>query len=140
MEYHEHVRADAQGRNQRHWAPPDEQVEEEELALVFAKFDRFAMGVAGGTIMALGVMFLTLFLVIKGGAIVGPNLELLNQYFPGYRVTTAGAFIGAAYAFVVGGVAGWTAAAIRNVAMFVYWIVVRRHAEHAALRHLMDIV
>jgi protoporphyrinogen oxidase len=141
MEYHETVRASAQpGRNARRWVSPDEREEHEELALVFAKFDRLAMGVAGGAVAAALIMVLTLFLVIKGGPVIGPNLALLRQYFPGYRVTLGGAFIGAVYAFVVGGVLGWTAAAIRNVAMFLYWIVVRRRAEHLALRQFLEIV
>ncbi|HEY7088356.1 MAG TPA: hypothetical protein VH518_09730, partial [Tepidisphaeraceae bacterium] len=135
------VRASAQpGRNARRWVSPDEREEHEELALVFAKFDRLAMGVAGGAVAAALIMVLTLFLVIKGGPVIGPNLALLRQYFPGYRVTLGGAFIGAVYAFVVGGVLGWTAAAIRNVAMFLYWIVVRRRAEHLALRQFLEIV
>ena len=139
MEYHEQVGADEPGRNRRRWVSPDEQMEQEELALVFAKFDRIAMGVAGGVIAGAVILLLTLVLVIKGGAVVGPNLSLLNQYFPGYRVTLGGAFIGAAYAFVVGGVIGWMGAAIRNVTMFLYWIVIRRQAEHLAMRQFLEI-
>jgi len=71
--------------------------------------------------------------------VVGPNLELLNQYFPGYRVNLFGSVLGAIYAFAVGGLFGWLAAAIRNVSMFFYWIFIRRRAERVALRHLMDV-
>ena len=79
-------------------------------------------------------------LVIKGGDVVGPNLSLLRQYFPGYRVTFAGAFIGAMYAFVAGLMVGWVAAAVHNVSMFLYWVVIRRRAEHLALRHFLEII
>jgi protoporphyrinogen oxidase len=140
MEYHEQAGAAEPGRNRSRWMSPDEKVEQEELALVFAKFDRLAMGVASGVIAAALIMILTLLLVIKGGPVVGPNLSLLNQYFPDYSVTLGGAFIGAAYAFVVGGVIGWTLAAVRNVSMFLYWIVVRRRAEHLALRQFLEII
>jgi protoporphyrinogen oxidase len=129
-EYHEQVYAGA----------ADEQIEKQELALVFAKFDRLAMGVASGTIAAAILFLVTLFLAIKGGTVIAPTLDLLAQYFPGYNVTFHGAFIGAIYAFIVFGLIGWSMAAIRNVTLFLYWIFIRRHAEHAALQHLMDIV
>lgn len=138
MEYHETVREP--GRNTRRWVSPDERIEQEELSLVFAKFDRLAMGIATGAVLGGLIFSLTLALVIKGGNVVGPNLELLSQYFPGYRVNYLGAFIGLGYGFIVGGMLGWTGAATRNVAMFLYWIFVRRIAERAAIRHLMDIV
>jgi hypothetical protein len=138
MEYHE--QAGEPGRNRKHWVSPDEKIEQEELALVFAKFDRLAMGVAGGVIAASMIFILTLLLAIKGGAVVGPNLSLLNQYFPDYSVSVGGAFIGAAYAFILGGAIGWTLAAVRNVSMFLYWIIVRRRAEHLALRQFLEII
>lgn len=138
MEYHETVRSP--GRNRRRWVSPDERIEQEELSLVFAKFDRLAMGIASGAVVGIGIFLVTMFLVLKGGTVVGPNLGLLAQFFPGYRVTTSGAFIGAAYGFVTAGVFGWLAAAIRNIAMFIFWVIVRRRAEHVALRHFMDVV
>lgn len=140
MEYHEQVRGAEQGRNQRRWVPKDEQIEEAELAIVFAKFDRLAMGVAGGAVVGLVIFLATLFLLIKGGENIGQNLELLSQYFPGYRVSYPGAFVGTAYGFVSGFLMCWAAAALRNVSMFFYWIFIRRRAEYAALRHLMDVI
>jgi hypothetical protein len=98
------------------------------------------MGIACGATAAAVIFLLTLVLVIKGGAVVGPNLSLLRQYFPGYRVTYRGAFIGAAYGFVTGMVVGWMAAAVHNISMFLYWIVIRRRAEHLALRHFLEII
>lgn len=140
MEYHEQVRGGDPGRNKRKWVPPDERIEEEELALVFAKFDRVAMGFTGGILAAAIILFLTLFLVIKGGSNVGANLVLLSQYFPGYRVSWLGAGIGAFYGFVSGFVIGWLGATVRNLAMFAYWVLIRRRSEYAALRHLMDVI
>jgi hypothetical protein len=61
-----------------------------------------AWGIAIGLLCGVGLFAATLFLVIKGGPNVGQHLGLLATYFPGYRVTTAGAFIGFVYAFVVG--------------------------------------
>jgi hypothetical protein len=61
-----------------------------------------AWGVAMGLLLGLTILIATLFLVIKGGDNVGAHLGLLGVYFPGYRVTTAGAFIGFVYLFVLG--------------------------------------
>lgn len=61
-----------------------------------------AWGVATGLLLGLTLLLATLFLVFKGGDNVGAHLGLLGVYFPGYRVTTAGAFIGFVYLFVLG--------------------------------------
>ena len=61
-----------------------------------------AWGIAFGLLGGLSLLFATLFLVVKGGEHVGQHLELLAVYFPGYRVTAGGAFIGFVYGFVLG--------------------------------------
>jgi hypothetical protein len=61
-----------------------------------------AWGISFGLLAGLGLFGATLYLVIKGGENVGQHLQLLAVFFPGYRVTVAGAFIGLVYGFVVG--------------------------------------
>jgi hypothetical protein len=61
-----------------------------------------AWGVSVGLLFGLGLFGATVVLVIKGGPNVGTHLGLLASYFPGYRVTVVGAFIGFIYAFVLG--------------------------------------
>jgi len=63
-------------------------------------------GLALGLVCGLGIFLATNWLVIKGGHPVGPNLELLSQYFIGYRVTFFGSLIGFAYGFAFGTLAG----------------------------------
>ena len=72
------------------------------MALVF--------GVAGGTVITMA----TLWLVIQGGEVVGPNLGLLSNYFPGYTVTWSGSIVGFCYGFLVGTLFGWAMAWIYN--------------------------
>lgn len=64
------------------------------------------LGLVLGLIIGLIVFLATNWLVIKGGAQVGPHLRLLSQYFLGYRVTFLGSFIGFAYGFAVGTLSG----------------------------------
>ena len=71
-------------------------------------------GIAFGLLLGLGLFAATNFLVIKGGEVVGPHLELLSVFFPGYRVTFLGSFVGFVYAFVVGYGFGRTVSAIYN--------------------------
>jgi ABC-type dipeptide/oligopeptide/nickel transport system permease subunit len=54
----------------------------------------------------LGIFVATNWLVIKGGERVGPHLQLLSQYFIGYKVTFIGSLIGAAYGFALGTLCG----------------------------------
>lgn len=61
-----------------------------------------AWGVATGLLAGLSLMLATLVLVIRGGENVGQHLGLLAVYFPGYRVTVGGAFLGFIYLFVIG--------------------------------------
>jgi tetrahydromethanopterin S-methyltransferase subunit B len=67
-----------------------------------------AWGIAWGLLIGLCLLVATLVLVVRGGeaAYVGQHLGLLANYFPGYRVTTAGAFIGFVYGFVLGYILG----------------------------------
>ncbi|MCK5204417.1 MAG: hypothetical protein KAR15_11120 [Desulfobacterales bacterium] len=54
----------------------------------------------------MAIFIATNWLVIKGGDPVGPNLQLLSQYFIGYRVSFFGSIIGFVYGFVVGTLCG----------------------------------
>jgi ABC-type dipeptide/oligopeptide/nickel transport system permease subunit len=73
-----------------------------------------AQGIALGTVLGLGIFLATNFLVLKGGDRVGPHLQLLSQYFIGFRVTFVGSLVGAAYGFVLGYVLGNVNARIYN--------------------------
>ncbi|HEY2626567.1 MAG TPA: hypothetical protein VGI41_07440 [Candidatus Udaeobacter sp.] len=96
-------------------------IEEEELLKEVIRLSRNVLGLTLGIFFAFGIFLATNILVLKGGPAVGSHLQLLNQYFPGYRVTFGGSFLGAAYGFAVGYVSGWIIAAIYN------WIVLSRH-------------
>lgn len=61
-----------------------------------------AWGISFGLMLGGGLFLATVFLVLKGGPMVGQHLNLLSAFFPGYRVTWLGAFIGFVYAFVLG--------------------------------------
>ena len=126
QEYHEEVRT------------PEEEIIEDVLVHVFAKLDRRAFGIALGTVTALVLFLATLALVVKGGTTVGPHLALLGQYFPGYRVTVGGSFLGLGYGFVAGFAVGWLFALIRNVTFFFYEVAIRRRAESGPFGRFLD--
>ena len=96
-------------------------IEEEELLKEVIRLSRNVLGLTLGMLFASGIFLATNILVLKGGPTVGTHLQLLNQYFPGYRVTFAGGFLGGLYGFVVGYVSGWIIAAVYN------WVVLLRH-------------
>lgn len=78
------------------------------------RFQAVFSGIVVGLLMAAGLFVATNWLVLKGGYDVGAHLNLLGQYFIGYRVTFLGSFIGAAYAFVVGFAGGFAVARLYN--------------------------
>jgi len=81
--------------------------------------DAKVLGLASGLMCGLIIFVATNWLVVKGGRVVGPNLRLLGQYFPGYRVSFPGSLIGFAYSFIVGYLCGFMIAWIYNrIALF----------------------
>jgi len=72
------------------------------------------MAVVFGLSAACALFGATVWLLIKGSENIGPHLNLLGNFFPGYKVTWPGAFIGFAYAFVSGAVIAWGIAWIYN--------------------------
>jgi len=104
----------------------------------FAKLDRTALGLAVGALCGLVVFLATIFLVLKGGAVVGPNLALLSQFFFGYTVTVSGAFIGLVYGFVVGFVVGWLIGLLRNSLVSAYLLALKTRANLASSLDSID--
>jgi hypothetical protein len=99
-------------------------IPDELLIQAFAKLDKVALGLAAGIIGGLGLFLATVFLLIKGGDPVGPNLALLGEYFIGYTVTWKGSLIGLAYGSGGGFILGWSTAFLRNffVAVYIYTV------------------
>jgi hypothetical protein len=133
QEYHEEVREDDQESTGDVAAALDGV-----LTRVFLKLDRMAMGLSLGTTAGLLLFLGTLSLVLKGGDVVGPNLQLLNQFFPGYSVTAPGSVVGLGYGFIGGFVGGWSFAFLRNSIMFFYMAMMHRRAELYLLRKLFE--
>lgn len=73
-----------------------------ELQSAILRLNARVWGWAFGLVCGTALFLATIILVLKGGENVGQHLSLLAIYFPGYRVTTGGAFIGFVYGFVVG--------------------------------------
>lgn len=95
-------------------------VNEEALLKEVIRLSRTVLGLTLGILFATGIFLATNILIIKGGPEVGAHLQLLNQFFPGYKVTFGGSFVGSAYGFAVGYVSGWIIAAVYN------WVVLLR--------------
>jgi len=106
------------------------------IARVFPKLDRVAFGLSLGLMSGTILLFATLVLVLKGGVVVGPNLQLLNQYFPGYSVTVTGSFFGLAYGLVSGFIGGWSFALMRNAISFITMALIHRRAEWKLMQEL----
>ena len=88
--------------------------EVEILSRAFARIDKVALGLATGAVVGAGVFLATAVLLVKGGPHPGPNLALLGQFFPGFRVTWPGSLVGLSYGFGAGFSAGWIVALSKN--------------------------
>jgi hypothetical protein len=72
------------------------------------------LGLTLGLMLGFAIFIATNWLVLKGGSPVGPHLQLLSQFFLGYRVSFVGSLIGFAYGFALGTFAGALFAWIYN--------------------------
>lgn len=87
--------------------------EEKRLLSEAVKLDAKVFGLILGLIIGLIVFIATNWLIIAGGhvgpdgkVVIGPHLELLGQFFIGYKVTFFGSIIGFVYGFAAGSIFG----------------------------------
>jgi hypothetical protein len=111
---------------------------EKALIRTFARMDKLAFASAVGTVLGLLFFLATIWLVAKGGEVVGPTLQLLGQYFVGYTVTVKGAFIAFGYSFFWGFLFGWLFAYLRNFLFGYYLYLLKKKAELLTLRDFFD--
>jgi hypothetical protein len=95
--------------------------EEEKLFSGILRLNAQILGLILGLLMGLAIFIVTNWLVIKGGPVsseggyvVGPHLQLLSQFFIGYRVSFLGSIVGFCYGFAVGTLTGATIGWIYN--------------------------
>lgn len=95
--------------------------EEERLLRGVVRLNTRFLGLVLGLLMGLAIFVATNWIVIKGGHInpngeyvVGPHLQLLSQFFIGYRVSFFGSIIGFLYGFALGSLSGSVIGLIYN--------------------------
>jgi hypothetical protein len=99
----------------------------EELARAeLMRLNALVSGILTGMIAGLLVFLATNILLIRGGDVVGPHLNLLGQFFIGYQVSFGGSLIGFAYAFVGGFLVAYAIAWMYN------WLVDLRDGRRPA--------
>jgi protoporphyrinogen oxidase len=133
QEYHEEIRTETEIP-----VPNVGELIEGALSQVFAKLDRVSFGLSLGTVAGLVIFLATLILVMKGSDVVGPKLQLLSQYFPGYTVTAYGSLVGLFYGFITGFSSGWGFAFLKNATTFLYMATIRRRTEVYELRKMFE--
>jgi hypothetical protein len=144
MEYHEEVRTSTPSRGDRlvptaiETAVREATTPEERIAVAFAKVDPLAFGVAVGVVSGLVLFLMTVTLLLKGGAVVGPTLALLGHYLPGFSVSWSGARIGLLEVTLGGFVLGYVGAWLRNWGMRAYAALVRNRANAEEQRHVLE--
>lgn len=108
------------------------------LVRTFARLDPRALGVAVGAVAGLWLMLGTLILVVRGGEVVGGHLWLLAHFLIGYEVTARGSIVGFVYGGVMGFLAGFSFAWLRNRVAALYLHIMRHRGERQALDDLLD--
>ncbi len=109
------------------------------LLFAFAPLDKAALGLACAMVCGLLMFLATAFLIVthhRGP--LGPNLSLLGQFFLGYSVSWKGALIGLVWGGLLGYVAGWLFAFIRNFALALYLFMIKTRAEADQYRDFLD--
>lgn len=93
------------------------------LHAIFAKIDKTAFVLATALFFFLGMFSITGILIIQGATPdnpIGPNLQSLNHYLPGYSLTWTGNLIGSLYLSFIGATIGFLVAGLWNLTHFLY--------------------
>jgi hypothetical protein len=86
----------------------------EDLENAVLKLNGHSLGLALGSIAALGLLITTNWLVVRGTADESVHAALLSQYLPGYAVSVSGSILGAVDVFIVTYLFCWLLGAIYN--------------------------
>ncbi len=113
-------------------------VVEEVLDGAFPKLDPLALGLSLGTVLGVGLMLATWFLLLRGGDTSGKTLTLLSEFYPGYAVTAVGGLLGLLYGLLTGFLMGWGYAFLRNAATALYLVSLYRSAQQSAMRQFFE--
>ena len=89
--------------------------------LAFAILDKLSLALAVGLVSAVIMFLLTLALSMSPAFELREKVSLFGQFFYGYQVSKAGAFIGFLYGFFWGFLFGWVFAYLRNLLFIVMW-------------------
>ena len=84
------------------------------LVTRIVRFNAIVQGIVTGLVLGLIIFTATIWLVLKGGRVVGPHLSLLRQFFIGYKVSFVGSLIGFGWGFAVGFALGFFVSASYN--------------------------
>jgi hypothetical protein len=89
------------------------ETDEDKLFTGILRLNARVFGLVLGLLMGSTVFIATNWLLLKGGHltpdgeyVVGPHLQLLSQFFIGYRVSFLGSIIGFFYGFALGTLSG----------------------------------
>jgi hypothetical protein len=96
--------------------PPEiEQFEQDLIQTAIVRLRSRVMAMVFGMLGGAGLFLATVWLLARRGYNVDHQLNLLNNYFPGYAVTWPGAFIGFFYGALSGAILGWSLAWVYNL-------------------------
>ena len=132
QEYHEEARTESAktqvvANNGGDRLTPRLLTTDELIRAAFARLSPVALGISVGIVSGLGLFLATAILLLRGGNLVGPRLQLLDNYLIGFSVSWSGAFIGLAETAAAGFVLGYLFASLRNLGMDAYaWLLERR--------------
>jgi Na+-driven multidrug efflux pump len=94
------------------------------------------LGLAFGLLSGLGLFGITAVHVATQAE--GLPLYLLKQFFRGYSMTWPGAFIGLAWGFGVGFVAGWLLGFVHNFTVGMWLFIIRTRQDLRQTKNFLD--
>lgn len=104
------------------------------ITRAFARLDPVALGVAVGSVAALGLFFLTALLLMQGGQMVGMHMNRLSFFLVGYNVSWSGACFGLLWGMFLGFILGFIVAQLWNGyhKLFIALVVARARSREVS--------
>jgi len=102
-----------------------------------APVHKLAFGIAVGAFCGLALFAVTVFhVVLKPRDAL--DIGILSEYLTGYSVSWTGAFVGLFWGSLIGLVAGWFSAFVRNLVIAIRLLTIRGRADLAQSRDFLD--
>ncbi len=109
-----------------------------ELTRIFPKMDPIAFGLALGVVCGLAIFLVTIFMTLKADPVTLKHLQIFDNILPGYHLSGLGSLTGLFDGLLLGFIAGYVIAIIRNFTVYLSAMILDRRIRMKTMKQFLD--